>query len=119
MYFSTNGTEATFANNYTVIHSGNIGSQSVNYATSAGNADTVDNHHASYFHRNHRTDITDLTKAINSDTVTFDKSNFTGAPDNSTAYFNGFVSAHSNYLSSFIVNKHRSNDWWVGYIDTK
>lgn len=27
-----------------IIHSGNIGSQSVNYATSAGNADTVDGH---------------------------------------------------------------------------
>lgn len=29
-----------------VIHSGNIGSQSVNYAASAGNADTVDGYHA-------------------------------------------------------------------------
>ena len=33
----------------TVIHSGNIGSQSVNYAASAGNADTLDNHDSSYF----------------------------------------------------------------------
>ena len=97
----------------TIWHAGNDG-------TGSGlDADTVDGCHATYFHRNHRTDITDLTKAINSDTVTFDKSNFTGAPDSSTAYFNGFVSVHSNYLSSFIVNKHRSNDWWVGYIDTK
>ena len=31
----------------TAIHSGNIGSQSVNYANSAGNADTVDNVHIS------------------------------------------------------------------------
>ena len=30
-----------------MIHSGNIGSQSVNYASSAGNADTVDGYHAS------------------------------------------------------------------------
>ena len=29
-----------------IIHSGNIGSQSVNYAASAGNADTVDGYHA-------------------------------------------------------------------------
>lgn len=29
-----------------IIHSGNIGSQSVNYANSAGNADTVDGYHA-------------------------------------------------------------------------
>lgn len=33
----------------TFIDSGNIGSQSVNYATSAGNADTVDGQHASAF----------------------------------------------------------------------
>ena len=32
-----------------IIHSGNIAAQSVNYATSAGNADTVDNKHASDF----------------------------------------------------------------------
>jgi len=33
--------------NNTIIHSGNIGSQSVSYATSAGNADTVDSLHGS------------------------------------------------------------------------
>ena len=32
-----------------VIHTGNIGSQSVNYAATAGNADTVDGSHASAF----------------------------------------------------------------------
>ena len=36
-------------NNQGLIHSGNIGDQSVAYATSAGNADTVDNKHASDF----------------------------------------------------------------------
>ena len=35
----------------TVIHSGTIGSQSVAYATSAGNADTLDSYHASSFLR--------------------------------------------------------------------
>ena len=34
-----------------IIHSGNIGSQSVSYATSAGNAETVDSLHASAFMR--------------------------------------------------------------------
>lgn len=34
---------------YRIIHEGNIGSQSVNYAASAGNADTLDSYHASYF----------------------------------------------------------------------
>ena len=32
---------------YKVIHAGNIGSQSVSYASSSGNADTVDGYHAS------------------------------------------------------------------------
>lgn len=35
-----------------IIHSGNIGSQSVNYANSAGNADTIDGYHASSFYKN-------------------------------------------------------------------
>ena len=39
-------------NGGTPITSSNIGSQSVNYATSAGNADTVDGFHASGFFRN-------------------------------------------------------------------
>ena len=60
MYFSPNGTygaTTNFETNYTVIHSGNIGSQSVNYATSAGNSDTVDNYHASSFYIQGRGEI--------------------------------------------------------------
>ena len=41
-----------------VITSGNIGSQSVNYATSAGNADTVDSLHASSFVRSDQNAVT-------------------------------------------------------------
>ena len=41
-----NGT--IYQENNAVIHAGNIGSQSVSYATSAGNADTVDSQHFSY-----------------------------------------------------------------------
>ena len=42
-----NGT--IYQDNNAVIHSGNIGSQSVNYASSSGNAHTVDGEHASAF----------------------------------------------------------------------
>lgn len=38
LYYSDNGTD------YPLIHSGNIGSQSVSYATSAGNATSLDGH---------------------------------------------------------------------------
>ena len=41
-----NGT--IYQENNAVIHAGNIGSQSVSYATSSGNADTVDSQHFSY-----------------------------------------------------------------------
>lgn len=45
--------------------------------------------------------------------ITFDQSNPNGAPTN--AWYNGFISAHSNYLASYIINAHRSADWYVGY----
>ena len=46
-YLYANGTFYTGGAFRTLIHSGNIGSQSVSYATSAGNADTVDSYHVS------------------------------------------------------------------------
>lgn len=59
LFFDTGGDRLYFRNAnagswgswLTFIHSGNIGSQSVLYATSAGNADTVDSLHASSFLR--------------------------------------------------------------------
>lgn len=88
----------------------------VAYATSAGNADTVDGYHSSYFHRNHRTDVSNLNAALSSDTVTFDYSSPTGGPG---GRINGFASTHSNYLSSYIVNVHRSHNWYLGWNDSK
>lgn len=46
-----NGDNATWNAWRNVIHSGNIGSQSVNYATSAGNSDTLDSLDSSEFAR--------------------------------------------------------------------
>ena len=88
----------------------------VAYATSSGNADTVDGYHSSYFHRNHRTDVSNLNAALTSDTVTFDYSSPTGGPG---GWINGFASTHSNYLSSYIVNVHRSHNWYLGWNDSK
>ena len=47
LLFTPNRELGNTATEYEVIHSGTIGSQSVNYAKSAGNADTLDNIHAS------------------------------------------------------------------------
>lgn len=46
-YIYGNGTFYDNGTIRTLIHSGNIGSQSVSYASSAGNADTLDGYHAS------------------------------------------------------------------------
>ena len=47
LLFTPNRELGKTATEYEVIHSGTIGNQSVNYAKSAGNADTLDNIHAS------------------------------------------------------------------------
>lgn len=57
----------------------------------------------------------DLTGPKNSNYVAFNASNITDAPD--TAWYNGLVTTHSNYLSSYIVNKHRTNDWYLSWRD--
>jgi len=50
MWYRTNGSSSIVGKAWTrLIDSSNIGSQSVNYASSAGNADTVDGEHASAF----------------------------------------------------------------------
>ena len=93
-----------------IIHSGNIGSQSVNYANSAGNADTVDGEHASNFSYTHQTSF-DFSKSKSGRIVTFDQSG------TDYGWINGFASTHSNYLTSIIFNTHRTSNWYVGYIE--
>ena len=51
MNVGSSGTMTLQVNGNAVIHAGNIASQSVNYATSSGNADTVDSLHAASFIR--------------------------------------------------------------------
>ena len=78
------------------------------------NSDKLDGKDSSYFHRNHLTSISDLTGEIKSDVVTFDYNSPSNGPG---GWINGFVSVHSDYLSSFIVNEHRSDNWNVGWYD--
>ena len=60
-------------------------------------------------------DFNDLTSGKNSDYVAFNASNITDAPD--ASWYNGLVTTHGNYLSSYIVNKHRTNDWYLSWRD--
>lgn len=75
-----------------------------------GNADTVDNEHASNFSYTHQTSF-DFSKRKSGRIVTFDQSN--------TAYgwINGFASTYNNYLTSVIFNTHRTSNWYVGYME--
>ena len=86
LYISKNGdasastklsnTDGTWrVNDNTIIHSGNIGSQNVNYATSAGDADTLDGNHASAFARI----AADNNLLYHTDEFTFASSGFSGA----------------------------------------
>lgn len=82
----------------------------VAYASSAGNADTVDNEHASNFSYTHQSSF-DFSKGKSGRIVTFDQSN------TDYGWINGFASTHNNYLTSVIFNTHRTSNWYVGYME--
>lgn len=75
-----------------------------------GNADTVDNEHASNFSYTHQSSF-DFSKIKSGRIVTFDQS------DTDYGWINGFASTHNNYLTSVIFNTHRTPNWYVGYIE--
>ena len=118
---------ALYVNDKQVITSGNISSQSVNYATSAGSANSVawgnvtgkpstfapssHNHDGRYSYAHQSSFAFNATH--DSNYVTFDQSNPAGSPGSN--WYNGFVSTHNNYLSSYIINAHRTANWYVGY----
>lgn len=82
----------------------------VAYASSAGNADTVDGEHASNFSYTHQSSF-DFSKPKSGRIVTFDQSN------TQYGWINGFASTYNNYLTSIIFNTHRSSNWYVGYME--
>lgn len=83
---------------------------SVNYASSAGNADTVDGEHANNFSYAHKTSF-DFNNTCSGRIVTFDQS------DTPYGWINGIISTYNNYLSSIIFNRHRTANWYVGYTE--
>ena len=63
--------------------------------------------------RRHQTDFSFTGTQPLSRFVTFDKSAPSGAPDN--GWYNGFIASHNNYVASYIINKHRTGDWYVAW----
>lgn len=76
------GNSTTWASQAELITTANIGSQSVNYASSAGNADTLDGNHASHF-------------AVASHTHNYAGSSSAGGDATNALKLNGFSTAES------------------------
>ena len=71
------------------------------------------NHDSTYSYR-HLTDYDFTDTQPLSKYVTFDKSKPVGAPKEE--WYNGFISSHSNYHASYIINGHTHQDeWYVGH----
>lgn len=89
---------------FTIGHTGKSvdGTQNISW--------TLEEIGASYYHST----SWNFTKGHSNGYVTFDQSAATGGPSGE-AWVNGFVSTHNNYLSSYIVNGHRGNNWYLGY----
>lgn len=74
------------------------------------NADTVDGEHASNFSYTHQSSF-DFGKKKSGRIVTFDQ------PNTPYGWINGFASTYNNQLTSVIFNKHKSSNWYVGYME--
>lgn len=100
-------------------HQGLIASKFVKYGGTASQflkADgSVDNNRYTY---GHLAGFADFAVALNSDFVTFDGSNPANAPV-AGPWYNGFASTHSSYMLSYIVNAHRTNNWYVGWHEAR
>jgi hypothetical protein len=62
----------------------------------------------------HSTSVSSLLpdSHIDGDVTSFDYNNPAGGPG---LWINGFASTHGNYLHSFIINQHRTDNWFVGF----
>lgn len=91
-------------NSQAVIHSGNIGSQSVSYATSAGNADTLDSYHASYFATSSHTHNSFYTKYVypNNIAQSTTAATLSGSNENLTAMFQSPSIFGDSYGNAFV-----------------
>ena len=63
----------------------------------------------------HNTGLSNLWSGSDSKIVTFDYNGPTNGPG---GWVNGFKSTHSNYLHSYLTNKHRTHEWHFGWRDT-
>ena len=106
--------------NQTITLSGDVsGSGTTSIAVTI--ADDSHTHDGRYFTETetsgflHNTGLSNLWSGSDSKIVTFDYNSPTNGPG---GWVNGFKSTHSNYLHSYLTNKHRTHDWHFGWRDT-
>lgn len=98
------------------VHSGITENASQYVLTADGGSKAISNfslsghNHDGRYSYAHQSSFT-YNEAHNSNYVTFDESKNNGL----NCWVNGFVSTHGNYLSSYIINVHRSDVWYVGW----
>lgn len=113
-WYDTTSTSETIRNDITVPRAtGTLALTSqipTTLPANGGNADTVDNEHASNFSYTHQSSF-DFSKGKSGRIVTFDQSN------TDYGWINGFASTYNDYLTSVIFNTHRTSNWYVGYIE--
>lgn len=114
-WYDTTSTSETIRNDITVPRAtGTLALTSqipTTLPANGGNADTVDNEHASNFSYTHQSSF-DFSKGKSGRIVTFDQSN------TDYGWINGFASTHNDCLTSVIFNTHRTSNWYVGYIES-
>ena len=114
-WYNTNSSAETIAHDITVPRAtGTLALTSqipTTLPANGGNADTVDNEHASNFSYTHQSSF-DFSKGKSGRIVTFDQSN------TDYGWINGFASTYNDYLTSVIFNTHRTSNWYVGYIES-
>lgn len=86
----------------------------IKIGTTANDAAAGNHNHDSIYSYIHLTDYDFTDTRPLSKYVTFDKSKPVGAPREE--WYNGFISSHSNYHASYIINGHtHQNEWYVGH----
>lgn len=114
--FKTNTAARLYHNSYPILTTQNTyvnnnkGYINGTEITQVNNADTLDGEHASNFSYTHQSSF-DFSKRKSGRIVTFDQSG------TDYGWINGFASTYNNYLTSVIFNKHRSSNWYVGYME--
>lgn len=93
----------------------NTGVLSINGNTGSITGIATESWTSSFLHQGSGGAFVDLDTNKDSKYVTFDQSSPVGAP--AADWFNGFISTHSNYLSSYIINQHRTGNWYLGWRD--